>query len=208
MSLIFDGESANESSVNNLPKATSQKIDKLVKIADALRSGKETYFSITCLTSLKSLCKEADTAARFVTYLAEKIQNKANLGEKPQHTAPEDWERYKALINEATPLLQAHVESPTPDSLAALRAMLPKLGQVQELSGKEYWGRAVVTVYSKDVLIVENAVQCILSPWVAPKLAYETARYYCELYNPSYGTGLIPESAPILEDVIAFWSGR
>lgn len=33
----------------------------------------------------------------------------------------------------------------------------------------------------------------------------ELARAYTEEYNPSYGTGLIPESIPMFNDIISFW---
>lgn len=191
--------------MNRLPKVTAQKIEKLAKIAHALRSGSQTYFSITSLTSIKSLCKEPTIAAQFVTYLATKIQEKVNGEYVPQYTAPEDWKRYKALINESVPLLQRYVEAATPSSTDALRSVLPKLREVQKMSGKAYWGQHVRTIYSVDVLIVENAIECILTPWAAPMIAYETARNYCERYNPSLGNGLIPESVPMLEDVVAFW---
>ena len=38
-------------------------------------------------------------------------------------------------------------------------------------------------------------------------LGYELAKHYAERYNPSYGTGLIPESAPLVEDIANFWCG-
>src|SRR2546428_9269429 len=38
------------------------------------------------------------------------------------------------------------------------------------------------------------------SPW-----GYRLARQYAERYNARYGTGLIPESAPLVEDIADFW---
>jgi hypothetical protein len=191
--------------MKSLPKPTARKIDKFVAIMQALHSGKNTYFSITCLTSIKGLCQEPETAARFVAHLAEKTQDKVNLGDFPQSVEPEKWEHYKVLINEAMSYIKAHMESATPESLSALRVMLPKLRGIQQFTGKQYWGHPLISINSTDVLILENAVECILSPWAAPRIAYETARNYCECYDPRYGTGLIPESAPLLEDVIRFW---
>ncbi len=54
-------------------------------------------------------------------------------------------------------------------------------------------------------MIIEDALQCILNPHAAPELAYEAAKDYTEKYNPRYGAGLIPESVPMLEDIIQFW---
>ena len=43
-------------------------------------------------------------------------------------------------------------------------------------------------------------------------LGYRLARQYAERYNPRYGSGLIPASAPFVEDIAEFWgkhfSGR
>ena len=37
-----------------------------------------------------------------------------------------------------------------------------------------------------------------------PNLAYEAARDYCELYDPCFGTGLIPASAPMVREIGGF----
>jgi hypothetical protein len=41
----------------------------------------------------------------------------------------------------------------------------------------------------------------------AQKLAYYATRSYVKKYNPHFGGGLIAESIPMLEDVVAFWRG-
>ena len=76
---------------------------------------------------------------------------------------------------------------------------------MQSFSGRQVWGRAIRTIHCWDVLIIEDAIQCILHPHAAGELAYTTARDYTEKYTPRHGTGLIPESVPMLEDIIAFW---
>jgi hypothetical protein len=56
-------------------------------------------------------------------------------------------------------------------------------------------------------LLFEYAIRCLLSPsheigyW-----AYQTARHYAERYDSHYGTGLIPASLPLVEDIAGFWS--
>jgi hypothetical protein len=50
-------------------------------------------------------------------------------------------------------------------------------------------------IQDKNVLIVEDAVQCVLSPYSTSSQAYHLARDYAERYDPRYGTGLIPDSA-------------
>ena len=38
--------------------------------------------------------------------------------------------------------------------------------------------------------------------------AYEIARDYAERYEGSHGTGLVPKSAPLLQDIVDFWMGE
>jgi hypothetical protein len=42
-------------------------------------------------------------------------------------------------------------------------------------------------------------------PWASSDLGYRIARKYAERYSSQYGTGLIPESAPFVEDIAEFW---
>ena len=60
-------------------------------------------------------------------------------------------------------------------------------------------------ISNRYVLVVEDAVQCVLSPYSAPSWAYQLARDYTERYDPRYGTGLIPESAPLVMEAVNFW---
>jgi hypothetical protein len=64
---------------------------------------------------------------------------------------------------------------------------------------------AVRIVECWEVMLIETALRCILTPHDTAHLGYELARDYVERYNPRYGTGLIPESAEPIEEVIGFW---
>jgi|GEM_PF-563943 len=189
-----------------IPKDVEKKVRRFVEAAEALKSGKATYFSITKLTSIKSLCNDPQTAAHFVLCLAEHTMQKAELKPSPSHLAAEDWEKCKELISEAVRAMRLHLEQPTEEALSILWKLLHKVQAVQTFSGEQVWGRAIRTINSSDVLIVEDALLCVLHPHAASELAYRTAKDYTEKYNPSYGTGLIPESVPMLEDIINFWT--
>jgi hypothetical protein len=39
----------------------------------------------------------------------------------------------------------------------------------------------------------------------APSQAYHLARDHSQRYDQRYGTGLIPESAPLVMDIVDFW---
>jgi hypothetical protein len=49
------------------------------------------------------------------------------------------------------------------------------------------------------------ALSSLLQPDASANWGYRIAREYSERYNPRYGTGLIPESAPMVEDIADFW---
>jgi hypothetical protein len=54
--------------------------------------------------------------------------------------------------------------------------------------------------------VIEEALRCLLADrGTMPIWAYQAARDYAEQYNPRYGTGLIPSSAPMMEDIAGFW---
>jgi hypothetical protein len=59
------------------------------------------------------------------------------------------------------------------------------------------WG-AVRLIRDWELLVAEDAARCVLSPHEAGHWASQAARDYTERYDPSHGTGLIPESAPLV----------
>ncbi len=58
------------------------------------------------------------------------------------------------------------------------------------------------------MLVVEGGLRCVITPQAAATWAYETAKDYTERYNSRYGTGLIPDSLPMLDDTVRFWIER
>lgn len=189
-------------------RALQPQIRRLIETATALRTGISTYFAITRLTNIKSLCKEPEVAARFVLYLAERTLERMQAQPCPAYTAPADWTRYQALVGEAVVLMRDYLQAPSDANRGPLWKVLRKAEGVQTYSGEKIWGNPLRTIHSTEVLIIEDALLCITQPWAASYWAYQTAKDYAERYNPRYGTGLIPESLPMLDDIIAFWIGR
>ena len=68
---------------------------------------------------------------------------------------------------------------------------------------QECWVRAII--HSTEVLLIEYALSCLLQPAASADWGYHLARQYAERYNSRYGTGLIPESAPLVEYIADFW---
>ena len=70
-----------------------------------------------------------------------------------------------------------------------LRELLRELESVNDEYESIPYGMVRI-IRDKNVLIVEHAVRCVLSPHSAPSQAYYLARDYAERYDPRYGTGL------------------
>jgi hypothetical protein len=180
----------------------ASKIRRLVNVAMELHQGK--FFNITRLTTLKSLCEDPKDAAQFALHIAKltyrKMQNKAC----PSHLAPEKWEYGKQMANEAIRQMERTLEESTEENKDLLRARLLDVRAFQDRYEKQAWG-PVRIVESREVLIVEQALYCLLQPSASADWGYRIAREYAERYNPRYGTGLIPESVPMVEEIADFW---
>ena len=83
--------------------------------------------------------------------------------------------------------------------------MLKQVQEVQNETRGGHYGSVIRTIHSIDLLVIEDSICCMLYPDNVPYIAYKLAKNYTEKYNPRYGTGLIPESAPLLEDILSFW---
>ena len=75
---------------------------------------------------------------------------------------------------------------------------------VQNTYKQHQWG-SVRIIQSSDVLLTEYALSCLLQPTASADWGYRIARQYAERYHSRYGTGLLPESAPMVEDIADFW---
>ncbi len=82
--------------------------------------------------------------------------------------------------------------------------LLNRVCAVQNEYKKVGWN-TVRLIYSREVLLIEYALDCMLLPNLTAEYAYRTRREYAERYAPHYGTGLIPASAPLLADIVQFW---
>ncbi len=170
----------------------------------AMREGQAVYFSITKLTSLKSLCKERETAHQFVFFLAHRTQAKMEAAPRSEYISEANWILYQNLGAEAVIAMSDYLENPTSEKLQGIRTGRNKVRDAQN----EYRrvGRDTVRIiHSQELLLIEYALECMLSPELAPDYAYRVGRISTERYDPHYGTGLIPASIPLLEDLVQFW---
>lgn len=186
----------------NPSRAVLSRIRKLAQIARELSRGAD--FSITRLTTLKSLCEDPEAAARFAVHLASHTSQRANKTFDSGHLSSNEREMHDELIERSVERLRSYVERPSDTEREALRKVLRELESVNDEDKSIPYGTARVIV-NRHVLILEDAVQCVLSPHSAPSRAYGLARDYTERYDPRYGSGLIPESAPLVMDIVDFW---
>ena len=187
------------------PSSTSKavpKIRQLATIARELREG--ASFNITRLITLKSLCEEATAAARFAVHLAQLTYRRMQEKPCPSHLDPEKWEYYKQVVNEAIRQMQRYLEKPTEEAADLVRAWLSDVRAIQDRYEQQAWG-PVRMIHSTEVLLIEYALSSLLQPTASADWGYRLARQYAERYNSRYGTGLIPESAPMVEDIADFW---
>jgi hypothetical protein len=187
-----------------IPKGNKAKIAKLAAAAQALTSGQQAYLSITTLTGLKGLCREPEVANQFIFFLAHRTQIRMAATPRPERTSEADWSLYQTLIIEAVTVMSQYLANPLPANLLALRQLKNRVSAVQNEYKTVGWN-TVRLIYSRDVLLIEYALECMLSPHLANEYAYRAGREYAERYEPHYGTGLIPTSAPLLADIVQFW---
>ena len=188
-----------------LPSSTAKvipKIRQLATIAKELREG--ASFNITRLTTLKSLCEDATAAARFAFHLAQLTYRRMQEKACPFHLDPEKWEYYKQVVDEAIRQMARYVEEPSEEAADLVGAWLTDVRAIQNTYRNQGWG-PVRIIHSTEVLLIEYALSCLLQPTASGDWGYHLARQYAERYDPRYGTGLIPESAPFVEDIADFW---
>ena len=182
------------------------KARKLAQMAAELRQGQD--FPVTRLTGIKNLCQEPAVAARFVTFLAritlERVeQGKGRTRQRPDAQADRHWQ----LITEAVVALEQWLASPSESLRQRLWELLGQMRQEQNEYENIPFG-AVRLVRDWDLLLIEYAVQCLLRPDESPYWAYQMARHYAERSSSRYAHGLIPDSAPLVQDIADYWAGE
>ncbi len=188
--------------MNEVSPKIVKKIRTLAQIAAELHQGKD--FNITRLTLLKGFCSDPEAAAQFALQIAKLTKKKMKEGDCPSHITPENWGRYQRLAAQAVRGMTKHLKETTPEQESSLHKLLHVIRNVQGEFERQKW-RLVRRIHSRELRTIETALECVLRPNVSQLLAYDLARQYSERYNPRYGTGLLPDSAPMVEDIAEFW---
>ena len=186
-------------------RAIANKIKKWLKAAAEL-SNKETIFAlpITRLTSIKSLCTDEAAAQQFALYLSLRVQQEMNRAVSPSELTPEEWSTHNNLMIDAIALQKSYLATPTDEGKQSIWRLLK---QIDSLQGDDYRNVHWTTVHfvrSGYLLKLEYTLRCFVERDF-PYWVYKLAREYVERYQPSYGSGLIPDSVPMLLEIAEFW---
>ncbi len=185
------------------PSDAVLKIRKLAQIVAELRQGRD--FSITRLTSMKSLCQDPAIAAHFVTFLARKTLERVARGQgRSRHGPAEQARAHRQLMSDALAAMERWLNTPTMAVRQHLEQLLSRMQATQNEYRRIHWG-AVRIIHDWDLFLVETAVRCLVYRREAAHWAYQEARDYAERYDSRYPNGLIPKSAPLLQDIVDFW---
>ena len=171
-----------------MANAMQAKVRKLAAILDDLRDG---GCEITRLTTIKSLCQDPEVANRFVICLAKKALQPGRSRRRSHH-------EHQQLMNEAMAAMEAH------DDPRYLSELLHQVRSQQSEYKRVKWA-SVRIIHDPDLLVVEDALSCVLHPHEAAHWAYQAARDYTERYDSKYATGLVPASRPFVKDIVDFW---
>ncbi len=110
----------------------------------------------------------------------------------------------KDMVVLAMERMSKYWEIPEEKVLQEIRESCQQFQAFQNQTRHAAWGTVVRSIHHWDVFLIEAGMQCFLNK-NDPTQGYQLARDYCEKYDPSYGTGLIPDSVPFLEEVLGFW---
>ena len=166
----------------------ADRIKRLDLLAAELRKGGN--FPSTRLTILKPLCQDPNAAAHFAVHLAR-------LASKRMKS------KFKPLVIKAAKSMAAELRPRTP-SARALYKLLNELVTVQDEYKPMKWG-SVRIILSKETLLAEHAVNCLLHPDESVFWGYQIVSYYAVRYDSRHPWPLVPASAPLVEDIADFW---
>jgi hypothetical protein len=170
-----------------------KKVKKLSEIAEALRQGNR--FHVTRLTIIKSFGAEPEAAAAFAFFLALKVQKMRNKKYPKQ---------FRELVDRAVSELKFYLADPAEERKARLLSLYEEM----KLEDKEYkksgWNVGRMLKYC-DLVLVEECLRMVLNRSEAPFWAYHASKDYVVRSDARYGSGLIPNSAPFVEEIVEFW---
>ena len=100
--------------------------------------------------------------------------------------------------------MKPYLDDPTDERKDKLYDLLREVQAEQDEHRNIAWG-SVRIIESRDLLVAEKCLRAVLRADERPRWLYQAARDYCDRYDSRYGTGLIPSSAPMVQEIADFW---
>ena len=111
---------------------------------------------------------------------------------------------HKNLMADGIAQMKSYLANPTDEGHQAIWKLLKQIDNLQGDDYRKIHWTTVHFVRSGYLIKLEYALHCFMAQdfqyW-----AYKLAREYVECYQPGYGDGLTPNSAPMLLEVADFW---
>jgi hypothetical protein len=184
-------------------KEIKKRIDKLEILNEEIEKFDGFAIKIIRLTVVKYLCRDKLAMCSYALELAKKT--------KPRIRYKDNEQDIKRTINLSLKLMNSIVKQSEEqrnlviheDNKKQIRDLLSNFWNYQNERKKVHWS-SVRIIENWQILIFEDALNCF-KYFDDPKKGYELTRSYTEKYNPSFGTGLIPDSKELLFDVTEYW---
>jgi hypothetical protein len=150
------------------------------------------------LTILKTFCADPDAAAKFALHIAKKTQERMKPGKSAKQR------RYSGLVAASVRAMAAYLRRPTEKGKERLWDLHAEAREAQSRVEHQRWADVRI-IECWELLIAETAMECVLRPWYSSQLGYQLARQYAEEFDSRYPSGLVPKSAPMVEQIAEFW---
>jgi hypothetical protein len=111
---------------------------------------------------------------------------------------------YRELVDRAVEELKPDLIDPTEERKQRLSSLCREMEAEQNDHEKIGWN-TVRMLKSKHLVVVEESLKSVLKSFEAPIWAYHAAKDYAERYDVRHGSGLLPSSAPMVEEIAGFW---
>ncbi|MBD2181047.1 hypothetical protein H6S82_07495 [Planktothrix sp. FACHB-1355] len=187
----------------NQQTTITNKIKKWIQTAKEAETARFAV-PITRLTSIKSFCTNKTATQQFALYIAKRIQEQMNQDGRPEHFSESEWSQQSQLMNEAIALMEIYLENSTYETQQSFRRLLKEIDSLQGDDYRIFCWTTVRFVVSGNLLNLEYALRCFVEEDF-PYWAYKLAKEYVERYASQYGTGITPESIPMLLEIAEFW---
>jgi hypothetical protein len=171
-----------------------EKVKTLSKIAEALRQGNR--YHVTRLTIIKSFCTEPEAAPAFALFLSLRIQKKMRNKKYRQ--------QFRELVDRAVSELKSPLADPAEEGKRRLLSLYEEMKSEDREYKKSGWNVGRMLKYC-DLVLVEECLRMVLNTSEAPFWAYHASKDYVVRSDARYGSGLIPNSAPFVEEIVEFW---